>query len=60
MPRYRYSGTSLPVQYVDGHTKSVRKGAFNWCKSIYVDSVMNASDGWVFGAGQPCSGQPQT
>jgi prepilin-type N-terminal cleavage/methylation domain-containing protein/prepilin-type processing-associated H-X9-DG protein len=59
MPRYRYSGNSMPVGYCDGHVKSMIKGAMNWCTSVYIDQAMSYSDGWVFDAGQPCQNQPK-
>jgi prepilin-type N-terminal cleavage/methylation domain-containing protein len=57
MPRYRYT-KGLNSGYADGHAKFVKKGAFNWCKHIYVKGhTTNFNDGWdwLFDPGQPCA-----
>jgi len=55
MPRYRYTGTT-PVAYADGHVKAVKKGGFNWCRSIHIPGVVatDGSDDWLFGDGSGC------
>jgi prepilin-type N-terminal cleavage/methylation domain-containing protein/prepilin-type processing-associated H-X9-DG protein len=59
MPRYRYTG-GMNAGYADGHAKYVKKGAFNWCKSLYVGhndrpaQSGERDDTWVMGAGQIC------
>ena len=57
MPRYRYTA-GLNASFADGHGKYIKKGAFNWCKYIYVKGkTTNWNDGWdwLFDAGQPCT-----
>jgi prepilin-type N-terminal cleavage/methylation domain-containing protein/prepilin-type processing-associated H-X9-DG protein len=57
MPRYRYT-KGLNAGYADGHAKFVKKGAFNWCKHIYVKGKATDWDAnwdWLFDPGQPCA-----
>ncbi len=57
MPRYRYAG-GLNAGFADGHAKFVKKGAFNWCRHIYVKGhTTNWNDNWdgLFSPGQPCA-----
>ena len=60
MPRYRYTD-SANITWADGHAKSVKKGALNWCKNIYTPGFTerpaassDASYDWIVGPGQPC------
>jgi len=59
MPRYRYNST-LNASFVDGHARNIRKGAFNWCRFVYVRghvTDMGESWDWIMDPGQPCAGQ---
>ena len=64
LPRYRYTG-SANVAYGDGHAKSVKKGAFNWCTMIYPGfSHVPAGRGdqdynWLFTPGNACAAYPR-
>ncbi len=56
MPRYRYSGINSP--FADGHAKFVKKGAFNWCKFVYVKGTstnFNDNWDWLFSPGNACA-----
>jgi len=54
--RYRFEG--MNNAYADGHAQFVKKGAFNWCKYMYVKGM--ASDmydnwDWLFESWAPCA-----
>jgi len=53
--RYRHAG-SVNLAFMDGHSKSMKKGQIGWWKNIYVaDAGAAAADGgnyWYLGAGQ--------
>jgi prepilin-type N-terminal cleavage/methylation domain-containing protein/prepilin-type processing-associated H-X9-DG protein len=56
-PRYRYSG-GLNASFADAHAKFIKKGAFNWCKYVYVKGkVTNWNDSWdwLFDPGNACA-----
>ncbi len=56
-PRYRYSG-GLNSAFADGHAKFIKKGAFNWCKYVYVKGkTTNWNDNWdwLFSPGNACA-----
>lgn len=57
MPRYRYT-QGLNTSFGDGHAKFVKKGAFNWCKYVYIKGLTetwNDNWDWMFDPGQPCA-----
>jgi len=57
MPRYRYTG-ALNASFGDGHAKTIKKGAFNWCQYIHVKGHSpdwGGNDEWMFDPGQPCA-----
>ena len=57
MPRYRYT-EGLNAHYADGHGKFIKKGAFNWCTTVYIkgkESDRGESWAWMFDPGQPCA-----
>ncbi|HVL38016.1 MAG TPA: prepilin-type N-terminal cleavage/methylation domain-containing protein [Fimbriimonadaceae bacterium] len=57
MPRYRYT-QGLNSAFADGHGKFIKKGAYNWCKYVYVKGhVTDWGDNWdwLFSPGQPCA-----
>jgi len=59
MPRYRYTLQANAV-WADGHAKSVRKFALNWCTQVYPGfSHFPYGDSWtwMFAPGNPCAGQ---
>lgn len=56
VPRYRHSGNSTVMAFVDGHASSIPKGRFNWCKSMHI-AGMDPGQEWVFQAGNPCYGE---
>ena len=43
VPRYRHTGGSNAI-FVDGHAKSIRKGAFNWCVNMAQSGVTGGND----------------
>ena len=56
-PRYRYTD-GMNNAYGDGHAKFVKKGAFNWCKYVYVKGHVTdwgENWDWLFDPGQPCA-----
>jgi prepilin-type N-terminal cleavage/methylation domain-containing protein/prepilin-type processing-associated H-X9-DG protein len=57
MPRYRYT-SGLNLGFADGHAKWVKKGAFNWCKYVYVkghEQDRNEDWSWLFQPGSFCA-----
>lgn len=62
MPRYRYTA-SANIVWGDGHAKSVKKGALNWCTQVYtgwthVPPGRGDQDyNWTFTPGNPCQNQ---
>ena len=62
MPRYRYT-EGMNTGFADGHAKFVKKGAFNWCKFLYVKgrhTDATATGGidnvdWMFESWAPCA-----
>jgi len=58
LPRYRYT-ESANVAYADGHAKSVKKGAMDWCRNIYTNGFNDAgsNDDWLWDPGNACYGK---
>lgn len=61
MPRYRYT-EGANIGYTDGHVKFVKKGAMNWCRSMYVPGISerppqsaDPNYDWIVQPGQPCA-----
>ncbi len=55
MPRYRYT-ESANIAWADGHAKSVKKGALNWCRDIYTGYSIGGEDwSWMFTPGGVCA-----
>ncbi|MBN9503218.1 MAG: prepilin-type N-terminal cleavage/methylation domain-containing protein [Armatimonadetes bacterium] len=55
MPRYRYT-ESANIAWADGHAKTMKKGALNWCRDIYTGFSINGEDwSWMFTPGGICA-----
>lgn len=55
--RYRYN-EGMNTGFGDGHAKYIKKGAFNWCRFMYVrghEADRGESWAWLFDPGQPCA-----
>lgn len=65
LPRFRFNSVTN-VEWADGHTKSVHKGALSWCSYMFVagsttDPYNSSSldDSSTFSPGQACAGYTQ-
>jgi len=58
LPRYRYTD-SANIAWADGHAKSVKKGAIDYCRNIYTNGFNDAggNDDWLWDAGNACYGK---
>ena len=58
LPRYRYN-ESANLAFADGHAKSVKKGAMDWCRNLYTNGFNSAggNDDWLWDQGNACYGK---
>ena len=69
LPRFRFAGPSINIEWADGHAKTKHKGALSWCSDMFVsggfvDPYAAApgpyDDSSSFNAGGVCAGYQQS